>query len=808
MKKGFSRFWVAAALAAVVLAGCDNLMKGDITSLDPGTVTDAAGFMTAINSSVIKNITITESFVVTEDVTVDYPKTINVKEGCTVSVPLLTVNAQLILNGKGALAKALKSSGGIMLNTITVKTTEFGIFKVRIGLTVSPEITLELNEGIKLAFDADVKKDDVQIKGVLKVESEESYYKIPAAGGETIEFTLSGSGTIQIGETEAILVVDVTVQVRYEEGSVKVYSHAVSPTQGVIDLSWEAGAASYTVKYSATDDEATALELDAALIDAEKGTVSLPDNTAGPFGGANYYVWVTANTGRTYSGYGAVHFTEHDLANIGRDERLPLTGNYQLSRDLDLSVLEDEYEELTGGWTPIGASESSPFSGQFDGKNHAVRNLALAQYDTQYIGLFGYVLGTEGSHAGIKNFTITLDADYSELDLTLQANQFAGIVSGIAQYTDFENITIQGGGITLDKTGETGNYYFGGITGRGNDVDIKNCDSTMNITAAGPVAAVGGLSGDGSPKITGCAYTGNIVIGDCDRALGVDVGGISGKSTTISGSHVSGTITVGDRNGIVNAGGVVGTGGASKSSFSGIITVENSNSIKAGGIVGDGTAAIAECRTNGSISVKRNKDVNGAVDAGGIAGANSIAGTIKDCYSSMEKIEVEVLGTTTGLHGRAGGIAGSAAGAVSNCYSAVPVITAKAIGNTIVGGITATGPSNATQKNNYVKNVVLLGKFTGIKGASVAVKVNRISTSNLTQTTNYASDAVVLMSETTQLYPEGSQTLDNKLDATTKTAAELRVAEFFLGTGDGQLGWDTNKWVWDSVNSRPKLAWE
>ncbi|MDR1257534.1 MAG: hypothetical protein LBJ86_07295, partial [Spirochaetaceae bacterium] len=463
MKKGFSRFWAAAALAAAVFAGCDNLMKVDVTSLDPGTVTDAAGFMTAINSPNIKNITITESFVVPDDVTVtvNYPKTINIKEGCTVSVPLLTLNAQLILNGKGALAKAAKSSGGILFNTITVKTTETGIFKVRKGLTVSPEITLELNEGIKLAFDAEVKKEDVKIDGVLKAASEESYYKIPAKGEEKTEFTLGGNGTVQIGKAEPVLVVEVTVQARYEEGSVKVYSHAVSPTQGVIELSWEADAASYTVKYSTVDDEAAALELDAALINAEKGTASLPDNTAGPFGGDDYYVWVTADTGRTYSGYGAVHFTEHDLANIGRDERLPLTASYQLSRDLDLSVLEDEYEELTGGWTPIGALFSSPFSGQFDGKNYAVKNLAPAQYDTQYIGLFGIVIGTVDARAAIKNFTITLDADYSELDLILQADQFAGIVSGMAQYTDFENITIQGGGITIDKTGDTGMYYFG-----------------------------------------------------------------------------------------------------------------------------------------------------------------------------------------------------------------------------------------------------------------------------------------------------------------------------------------------------------
>jgi hypothetical protein len=177
----------------------------------------------------------------------------------------------------------------------------------------------------------------------------------------------------------------------------------------------------------------------------------------------------------------------------------------------------------------------------------------------------------------------------------------------------------------------------------------------------------------------------------------------------------------------------------------------------------------------------------------------------------MEKIEVEALGAAMQPPtGRAGGIAGTTTQSVSNCYSAVPVITAKAAGAVTVGGITSTGPTNGTQKNNYVKNVVLLGKFTGIQGALAVVTLRRISTSNVTQWTNYASDAVVLMSGTTQLYPKVDDVGQELtvLDGTSKTAAELRVSEFFFGTGDVQLGWDQSKWVWDSVNSRPKLAWE
>jgi hypothetical protein len=82
---------------------------------------------------------------------------------------------------------------------------------VRKGLTVSPEITLELNEGIKLAFASTVSTGSVKIEGVLIAASAESFYKIQVEG-ETSTFTLGGNGKVNIAGAEASPAA-VTVQV-------------------------------------------------------------------------------------------------------------------------------------------------------------------------------------------------------------------------------------------------------------------------------------------------------------------------------------------------------------------------------------------------------------------------------------------------------------------------------------------------------------------------------------------------------------------------------------------------------------------
>ena len=54
-----------------------------------------------------------------------------------------------------------------------------------------------------------------------------------------------------------------------------------------------------------------------------------------------------------------------------------------LTADIDLNNEE---------WTPIGPSESSAYTGTFDGQGHTVRNLSITG-DVKRAGLFGCVIG-------------------------------------------------------------------------------------------------------------------------------------------------------------------------------------------------------------------------------------------------------------------------------------------------------------------------------------------------------------------------------------------------------------------------------
>jgi hypothetical protein len=201
-----------AILLAALFAGCEDMMNGIDTSSEASAKPDpAAKFLADIKNPAITTITVTESFYVADSVTVDFPKTINIAEGYTVSAPSLTVNADLTLNGAPLPpSQSARAAGGALLSEMGGDETP-GVFKVRKGLTVSPESALELNEGIKLAFASTVSSNSVKIEGVLVAASAESFYKIQVEG-ETGTFTLGGGGKVNIAGKDASPAA-VTVQV-------------------------------------------------------------------------------------------------------------------------------------------------------------------------------------------------------------------------------------------------------------------------------------------------------------------------------------------------------------------------------------------------------------------------------------------------------------------------------------------------------------------------------------------------------------------------------------------------------------------
>ena len=148
-----------------------------------------------------------------------------------------------------------------------------------------------------------------------------------------------------------------------------------------------------------------------------------------------------------------------------------------LTADIDLNNEE---------WTPIGPSESSAYTGTFDGQGHTVKNLSVTvNVKPGRAGLFGCVIG-----GAIRKLTV------------------AGSVS-----------------CTVDQG------WCGGIAGYAKSETIENCASLCTISCIGIDARVGGIVGyvdnsNHSTIIRDCYNIGNIT-GGIDNG-GSYTGGICG----------------------------------------------------------------------------------------------------------------------------------------------------------------------------------------------------------------------------------------------------------------------------------------
>lgn len=204
--------------------------------------------------------------------------------------------------------------------------------------------------------------------------------------------------------------------------------------------------------------------------------------------------------------------------------------HYVLENDISLS----EYSS----WEPIG-SENSPFSGTFNGKNHAVTDL-YCPIQSSYCGFFGSI-----ENAAIENLTLK----NAQLDGTVNAQyEYVGILVGGSYTFDSSNTfdtSIRNCSIDADSkltytsdaftvwTNPVGTDYkkdgrqlsycsskFGGIVGGGSvnyfsNFLIENCSNAANIECNG-VRDVGGIVGgmfgenEEAVLIDGCINAGEI----------------------------------------------------------------------------------------------------------------------------------------------------------------------------------------------------------------------------------------------------------------------------------------------------------
>ena len=246
-----------------------------------------------------------------------------------------------------------------------------------------------------------------------------------------------------------------------------------------------------------------------------------------------------------------------------------------LTADIDLSGVN---------WPGIGSSDYR-FSGSFDGQGHTVTFKDAAW------GLFGYVKGSEGAVATVKNVR------------TEGSIKRSGIAHEVA-YAHFDNC-INGATITAQYARVAG--VIGSSTGvrqgngtTANDVKITNCGNEASVTG---LSNVGGILGwaQVNTRVENCYNTGNIngyeVIGGIAGFLQASFRG----ETYVKNSYNTGTVT-----GTEYVAGIVGDA---------MNTVEIIDSYNAGkshyaivGNVYNNTVKITRCYFLGTASAKSSPD--------------------------------------------------------------------------------------------------------------------------------------------------------------------------------------------------------
>ena len=244
-----------------------------------------------------------------------------------------------------------------------------------------------------------------------------------------------------------------------------------------------------------------------------------------------------------------------------RDDTTYWDDNFILGADLSLSQCSWD--------SGIGDSET-PFTGVFDGNEHAISDLMVSvsgdfssQPNDGVAGLFGWI----GSGGEIRDLAVS-----GSVEARVDGSQvFAGGVAGRAIEADLVNVSFEGtviaSGLT-DNPGSNEHPYAGGILGQGLDVRLGEVNADVSVEAVGywrPSA--GGLVGSfdrSSPSVVAHIVeswaVGTVLSDGFDQSSAGGLVGASGD-IQISNSYALVDVTAGDAIEPA-AGGVVGYGRA------------------------------------------------------------------------------------------------------------------------------------------------------------------------------------------------------------------------------------------------------
>ena len=315
-----------------------------------------------------------------------------------------------------------------------------------------------------------------------------------------------------------------------------------------------------------------------------------------------------------------------------------LSGNYKLANDIDMTGKAFEI---------IAKTQSTAFTGTFDGDGHKITNLTIESDDAN-VGMFGYI------NAGkIKNLVL------ENVNIKSTGNNYDTYLGGLVGYNyngTIENIVVKGN--IINNNSIINNLNIGGIIGYSingrlnyltNEATIINSKNT-DLKASNVGGIVGNFNGN-STNITKSVNNGEIIV----KGKMANVGGIvgnSGEKTGIQTSYSTGKISV-DLLSTAYVGGIAGKQYYSfvSNSYS---TTQISGKIEQNGYVGGLIGNTSGYKSGNAIyaSSVRDSYAIGKIDVqgenltlGGLI-ANTSYYSIANSYWSQELTGIETSATT------------------------------------------------------------------------------------------------------------------------------------------------------------------
>lgn len=280
--------------------------------------------------------------------------------------------------------------------------------------------------------------------------------------------------------------------------------------------------------------------------------------------------------------------------------------NYKLITDINIS------SGNTTVFTPIGSSDSSGYTGNFNGDNHTISNLTIAASGNNPSGMFSKL----GSGASVHDLTLS--------NATVTGGNYVGTLVGeiISSNVTVSNCGATGANGTVTATGS----YVGGLIGSVDYAGTTISSSFSDVTVSAAGISVGGLIGESFGRVTSCYATGDVSTAKMTANGGI--GGFIGyiRRGKVDNCFASGTVTVNDFSNVILEDRTYGVGG-----FVGIAE-------KSGSDVDQG---ITSCFSSGNVvfgsttmtgNITPGAGATATVGIGGFSGINSTS--ITSCYSS------------------------------------------------------------------------------------------------------------------------------------------------------------------------------